>query len=264
MFQQRYASVFEGSDIWKEIQISGGDLYEWNETSTYIHHPPYFQTLTLVVPSVNDIKSARVLAAFASGATDVLVGTQMIAKGHDFARVTLVGVVDADVGLGLPDFRSAERTFQLLTQVAGRAGRAELPGLVILQSHLPEHYALRLACAQDYDGFFAREMEFRRTMGYPPAAALLNIVVRSRDAERGATEVKALATRLINGQPCPDGTTRAGVGWIGVQGLGAVAAAPEAAGVRVWEVRSRGRGPRGGCPPLPEGANVAYAQCHHQ
>ena len=85
----------------------------------------------------------RVLAAFEAGETDILVGTQMIAKGHDFPRVTLVGVIDADVGLGLPDFRAAERTFQLLTQVAGRAGRADLPGEVILQSHLPDHYALR-------------------------------------------------------------------------------------------------------------------------
>ena len=91
------------------------------------------------------------MRAFESGETQILVGTQMIAKGHDFPRVTLVGVIDADVGLGLPDFRSAERTFQLLTQVSGRAGRADLPGEVILQSHLPDHYALRFACTQDYD-----------------------------------------------------------------------------------------------------------------
>jgi primosomal protein N' (replication factor Y) len=120
----------------------------------------------------------------------------MIAKGHDFPRVTLVGVVDADVGLGLPDFRSAERTFQLLTQVAGRAGRAELPGEVILQSHWPDHYALGFACAQDYGSFFEREMEFRRTMGYPPAAALVNLVVRSRDPATGARDAEALARRL--------------------------------------------------------------------
>jgi primosomal protein N' (replication factor Y) len=139
---------------------------------------------------------ARVLAAFEAGEIDVLVGTQMIAKGHDFPRVTLVGVVDADVGLGLPDFRAAERTFQLLTQVAGRAGRADLPGEVILQSHLPDHYALRLACAQDYEGFYAREMEFRRTMAYPPAAALVNLVLRARDAEEGARSAEALASLL--------------------------------------------------------------------
>ena len=139
---------------------------------------------------------ARVLAGFEAGDTDVLVGTQMIAKGHDFPRVTLVGVIDADVGLGLPDFRAAERTFHLLTQVAGRAGRAELPGEVILQSHLPDHYAVQLACAQDFDSFYEREMEFRSTMGYPPAAALVNTVVRSRQAGEAAAVANHLARRL--------------------------------------------------------------------
>jgi primosomal protein N' (replication factor Y) len=135
----------------------------------------------------------KVLAAFESGETDILVGTQMIAKGHDFPRVTLVGVIDADVGLGLPDFRAAERTFQLLTQVAGRAGRADLPGEVILQSHHPNHYALQFACAQDYPSFFEREMEFRRTMGYPPVTALVNVVFRSRDADQAAQAAETLA-----------------------------------------------------------------------
>jgi primosomal protein N' (replication factor Y) len=143
----------------------------------------------------------RALAAFEAGEIDVLVGTQMIAKGHDFPRVTLVGVVDADVGLGQPDFRSAERTFQLLTQVAGRAGRADLPGEVILQSHWPDHYALGLACAQDYDSFFEREMEFRRTMAYPPLAALVNLVLRAKDAAQGAKEADVLARRLREGAP---------------------------------------------------------------
>jgi primosomal protein N' (replication factor Y) len=139
---------------------------------------------------------AQVLARFEAGETDILVGTQMIAKGHDFPRVTLVGVVDADVGLGLPDFRSAERTFQLLTQVAGRAGRGEVPGEVILQSHLPDHYALTFACAQDYDAFFEREMEFRRTMGYPPVAALVNVILRGKDATVGARAADGLARVL--------------------------------------------------------------------
>jgi primosomal protein N' (replication factor Y) len=139
---------------------------------------------------------AQTLAAFERGELDILVGTQMIAKGHDFPRVTLVGVIDADVGLGLPDFRSAERTFQLLTQVAGRAGRGDAKGQVILQSHLPDHYALVFACAQDYDSFFEREMEFRRTMGYPPLTALINLVVRSEDAGKGATEAETLARAL--------------------------------------------------------------------
>ena len=139
---------------------------------------------------------ARVLAGFEAGETDILVGTQMIAKGHDFPRVTLVGVIDADVGLGMPDFRAAERTFQLLTQVAGRAGRADLPGEVILQSHLPDHYALQLACAQDYDAFFEREMEFRRTMAYPPASALVNLVLRSRESTEGAEAADVVAAHL--------------------------------------------------------------------
>jgi primosomal protein N' (replication factor Y) len=139
---------------------------------------------------------ARVLAAFEAGEIDVLVGTQMIAKGHDFPKVTLVGVVDADVGLGLPDFRSAERTFQLLTQVAGRAGRGELRGEVILQSMRPDHYALRLACDQDYPAFFERELEFRRTMAYPPSSALLNVVVRARELGEAMRTARALAERL--------------------------------------------------------------------
>ena len=120
----------------------------------------------------------------------------MIAKGHDFPRVTLVGVIDADVGLGFADFRSAERTFQLLTQVAGRAGRGATAGEVILQSHWPDHYALEFACAQDYAGFFERESEFRRTMGYPPSAALVNLIVRSSDGEKAEAEAEALARVL--------------------------------------------------------------------
>jgi primosomal protein N' (replication factor Y) len=139
---------------------------------------------------------AQMLAAFESGEIDVLVGTQMIAKGHDFPRVTLVGVVDADVGLGLPDFRSAERTFQLLTQVAGRAGRGEAAGDVILQSYMPDHYALGHACEQDYESFFEREMEFRRTMGYPPVTALVNLIIRATDGAKGAVEADALARAL--------------------------------------------------------------------
>ncbi len=139
---------------------------------------------------------AGILEAFERGGVDVLVGTQMIAKGHDFPNVTLVGVIDADVGLGLPDFRSAERTFQLLTQVAGRAGRGHRLGEVILQSHQPEHYALRLACAQDYLGFYAREMEFRTTMAYPPAGALIEVVFRSRDLGDAMDRARRVAAWL--------------------------------------------------------------------
>jgi primosomal protein N' (replication factor Y) len=109
-----------------------------------------------------------------------LIGTQMIAKGHDFPDVTLVGVISADVGLGLADFRSAERTFQLLTQVAGRAGRGERAGEAIIQSLMPNHYSIRLACEQDYRAFYEKEVEFRRTMRYPPQVAMVNIVVRGK------------------------------------------------------------------------------------
>jgi len=120
------------------------------------------------------------LARFAAGELDVLVGTQMIAKGHDFPRVTLVGVISADVGLGLADFRASERTFQLLTQVAGRAGRGDLQGQAIVQTLYPNHYSIRHACRQDYAGFFDDEIAFRRAMRYPPAIALVNVVIKGR------------------------------------------------------------------------------------
>jgi primosomal protein N' (replication factor Y) (superfamily II helicase) len=124
------------------------------------------------------------LGAFASGALDILVGTQMLAKGHDFQRVTLVGVVSADSLLSLPDFRAAERTFQLLTQVAGRAGRGELPGRVLIQTYYPEHYAIQDAVRQDYAAFFERELHFRRMMAYPPFASLANVIVRDTKLEK--------------------------------------------------------------------------------
>ena len=120
------------------------------------------------------------LTRFRDGDIDVLVGTQMIAKGHDFPRVTLVGVVSADVGLGVADFRASERTFQLLTQVAGRAGRGEQPGEAIVQTLYPDHYSIQLARQQDFPAFYERELKFRRQMGYPPFISLVNTVVRSR------------------------------------------------------------------------------------
>ncbi len=123
------------------------------------------------------------LGAFASGALDILVGTQMLAKGHDFQRVTLVGVISADSSLSLPDFRAAERTFQLLTQVAGRAGRGDLPGRVLIQTYYPEHYAVQDAVRQDYQSFYERELHFRRMMMYPPFTSLANVIVRDRNLE---------------------------------------------------------------------------------
>jgi primosomal protein N' (replication factor Y) len=124
------------------------------------------------------------LGAFAGGALDILVGTQMLAKGHDFQRVTLVGVVSADSSLSLPDFRAAERTFQLLTQVAGRAGRGELKGRVLIQTFYPEHYAIQDAVKQDYAAFFERELHFRRMMAYPPFTSLANVIVRDVSQEK--------------------------------------------------------------------------------
>jgi primosomal protein N' (replication factor Y) len=123
---------------------------------------------------------ASLLSRFRDGDIDVLVGTQMIAKGHDFPRVTLVGVISADVGLGMADFRASERTFQLLTQVAGRAGRGEQPGEAIIQTLYPGHYSIQLACRQDYPAFYERELHFRRSMRYPPLVSMINAIVRSR------------------------------------------------------------------------------------
>lgn len=139
----------------------------------------------------------RILGAFASGRTDILIGTQMIAKGHDFPGVTLVGVLAAEQGLKLPDFRAAERTFQLLTQVAGRAGRGERPGDVIIQTYYPNHYSLRYACAQDYRLFFEQEIEFRRAFQYPPFTALANLVIQgSRRARAWGLAQRVGATLL--------------------------------------------------------------------
>ena len=124
----------------------------------------------------------RVLGGFRNGDIDILVGTQMIAKGHDFPNVTLVGVIAADAALSLPDFRAAERTFQLLTQVAGRSGRGHRPGEVIIQSYFPDHYAFQLACNQRFEDFYARESRYRKVMFYPPFTSLAGIMVTDRDA----------------------------------------------------------------------------------
>jgi primosomal protein N' (replication factor Y) len=124
-----------------------------------------------------------ILNEFREGNYDILVGTQMIAKGHDIPNVTLVGVVSADIGLGMPDFRAAERTFQLLTQVAGRAGRGNVPGIVLIQTINPDHYAIRMAAAQDYAAFYQKELNFRRMMHYPPFSAMANVLVRAEKKE---------------------------------------------------------------------------------
>jgi len=138
----------------------------------------------------------HILSKFAARELDVLVGTQMIAKGHDFPGVTVVGVISADVGLGLADFRASERTFQLLTQVAGRAGRGERTGEAIVQTLYPEHYSLQLACRQDYPAFFEREVVFRRGMRYPPFFALINGVVRGRTFDDAMQQAREIVRRL--------------------------------------------------------------------
>jgi primosomal protein N' (replication factor Y) len=136
---------------------------------------------------------ARVLAAFRKGLIHILLGTQMIAKGLDFPNVTLVGVVNADVGLHVPDFRSAERTFQLLSQVAGRAGRGPQGGRVLVQTFTPEHPCIALAATHDYAGFVAAEMAHRRQHNYPPYQRLARIIVRSRDQKAAADFADQLA-----------------------------------------------------------------------
>ena len=140
--------------------------------------------------------ASSLLARFREGAIDVLVGTQMIAKGHDFPNVTLVGVVSADVGLQVADFRAAERTFQLLTQVAGRAGRGDRPGTAIVQSFHPKHYGIVHACRQAYGPFFEEEMRYRTALQYPPVLSMVNAVVRGRSLTEAMRDAGRLAGEL--------------------------------------------------------------------
>jgi primosomal protein N' (replication factor Y) (superfamily II helicase) len=125
-----------------------------------------------------------------------LVGTQMLAKGHDFPNVTLVGVVSVDAGLALPDFRAAERTFQRITQVAGRAGRGERPGQVLIQTYHPNHYALRHACAQDYSGFYREEIRHRENHGYPPLVSLASLLLHGASLGKVRTDALELRKEL--------------------------------------------------------------------
>lgn len=137
----------------------------------------------------------QILAAFAAGEADVLVGTQMIVKGHDFPNVTLVGVLAADLSLSAGDYRAGERTFQLLTQAAGRAGRGRMPGEVVIQTYQPEHYAVTYAAAQDYRGFYQEEILYREMMGYPPAAHMLAVQIYAASEEQGGALARSLARR---------------------------------------------------------------------
>ena len=128
----------------------------------------------------------RLLARLHAGEINLLVGTQMIAKGHDIHGVTLVGVVGCDHALSMPDFRAAERVFQLMTQVSGRAGRGELPGRVVVQTYYPDHYAIMAATQHDYSSFAERELKYRRWMHYPPFGVLANVLVQSAKLEEAA------------------------------------------------------------------------------
>ncbi len=138
----------------------------------------------------------QILSQFANEEADILVGTQMIVKGHDFAKVTLVGILAADMSLHAGDYRAGERTFQLLTQAAGRAGRSTLPGEVVIQTYQPEHYAVVHAANQDYERFFAEEIAYRDLMMYPPVAHMMAVLVLSDDEKAGAVQAQALAARV--------------------------------------------------------------------
>jgi primosomal protein N' (replication factor Y) len=156
---------------------------------------------------------ARLYRAMQACEIDVLVGTQMIAKGFDLPGVGLVGVVSADTALHFPDFRSTERTFQLLVQVAGRAGRGERPGRVVFQTYLPEHFVLTAAAAHDYEAFYRREKPDRVALGYPPATRLANVVASGKDGAsveesigRVADHLRARAAgglTVVGPAPCP-------------------------------------------------------------
>jgi primosomal protein N' (replication factor Y) len=137
-----------------------------------------------------------ILSHFIAHRADILIGTQMLAKGLDLPLVTLVGVVLADVGLNLPDYHAAERTFQLLTQVAGRAGRSPLGGEVILQTFQPEHYAIQAAAKHDYAVFYRQELAYRRKLGYPPFAQLVRLEVRHHRLEEAERIARDLAGKV--------------------------------------------------------------------
>ena len=165
------------------------------------------ETVLALLPGVRTLRWDRdvtrfrgahelILQQFSSHQADVLIGTQMIAKGLDLPLVTLVGVVSADVGLGLPDYRAAERTFQVLTQVAGRAGRGLLGGRVVLQTYNPEHYAVRAAAGHNYAEFFDRELRYRKELGYPPFRRVMRLVYRHADNDRAEAEARSVAREL--------------------------------------------------------------------
>jgi len=147
------------------------------------------------------------LLAAEHGEVDILVGTQMLAKGHTFPKLTLVGILNADLGLRVPDFRSAERTFHLLTQVAGRAGRAEKPGRVILQTYSPDHPAIVHAVAQNFEGFADSELPYRRALSYPPYTAMVLFMSEGDDSAAARKPLDELRERLIACQSGENGAS---------------------------------------------------------
>ena len=157
----------------------------------------------------------KILEQFANEEADVLVGTQMIVKGHDFPNVTLVGILAADMSLYADDYRAGERTFQLLTQAAGRAGRGSEKGEVVIQTYSPEHYAIETAARQDYESFYAEEISYRKVMGYPPAAHLAAVLLTGKEEDflsTAADYLKRYADRINRQQAVIIGPASPSVG----------------------------------------------------
>jgi primosomal protein N' (replication factor Y) len=172
-----------------------------------------------------------ILKRLRAGEIDILVGTQMVAKGHDFPGITLVGILCADLSLSFPDFRAGEHTFQLLAQVAGRAGRGERPGRVILQTYNPEHFSIRTARDQDYDAFYRQEIEFRRALGYPPVTRLIQLRISAQDPRQAKAAAEGLGRQCRALQAADPGFARA----ITVMGPAAAALA-RIAGLYRWQI----------------------------
>jgi primosomal protein N' (replication factor Y) len=137
----------------------------------------------------------RMLKGLREKTIDILIGTQMVTQGHDFPGITLVGIICADLSLSFPDFRAGERTFQLLSQVAGRAGRGDRPGQVILQTFNPEHFSIQAACAQDFEAFYEQEIGFRKALGYPPVTRLIQLRLSGRDERITREQAEALGAQ---------------------------------------------------------------------
>jgi primosomal protein N' (replication factor Y) len=187
------------------------------EIQKYFGHAPLFRMDKDTTQKRGSHHS--ILQDFQAAETGILIGTQMIAKGHDFPEVTLVGILAADATLHIPDFRAAERTFQLLTQVAGRAGRGDIAGEVVIQTYSPEHSAILAAAAQDYPAFYTQEMEHRRLTGYPPFTKLTAVTVSSPDEQLAEKRIKEIAAQFpvenrLGPAPCPINKIRGFYRWI--------------------------------------------------